>query len=98
MPFDDAVQGLDLPKKIDLLSVDVEGHELNVLRSIPFETYDFRVIIVETHQMNARGEYVWKHRDFIQINEFLLMHGYNPIWKTIGNTLYVRRIEREAVL
>ncbi len=47
--FSEAIAGLDIPRTIDLLSVDVEGHELNVLRSIPFDQYRFRAIVLETH-------------------------------------------------
>ena len=37
-------------KKIDLLSVDAEGHDLEVLRSLDFERYDPSLIAVETHK------------------------------------------------
>jgi FkbM family methyltransferase len=36
-------------KKIDVLSVDVEGHELPVLRSLDFERYQPKLLIVELH-------------------------------------------------
>lgn len=36
-------------KKIDLLSIDAEGHDLKVLQSLDFERYDPSVIAVETH-------------------------------------------------
>jgi FkbM family methyltransferase len=35
--------------EIDLLSIDVEGHELPVLRSLDFETYKPKVVVVELH-------------------------------------------------
>lgn len=37
-------------KKIDFLSVDAEGHDLEVLRSLDFERYDPSLIAVETHK------------------------------------------------
>jgi FkbM family methyltransferase len=37
LTFSEAIAGLSVPQTIDLLSIDVEGHELNVLRSIPFD-------------------------------------------------------------
>ena len=42
----------DVPGDFDLLSIDVEGHELNVLRSMNFSIYRPRLIIVEIHDLN----------------------------------------------
>lgn len=39
-------------RQIDLLSIDTEGHDLNVLRSLDFEKYKPRLVIIETHLMN----------------------------------------------
>lgn len=36
-------------QEIDLLSIDVEGHELSVLRSLNFEEYQPKVLVVELH-------------------------------------------------
>ncbi len=90
--FDEATSGISLPKVIDLLSIDVEGHELNVLRSMPFERHDFRLIILETHLLGDRGECVWKHRDLDEINRLLAQHGYRPLCMTGANTFYSRDI------
>ena len=38
-------------KKIDLLSVDAEAHDLEVLKSLDFERYDPKVIAIETHEV-----------------------------------------------
>ena len=37
---------------VDLLTVDVEGHDLNVLRSIDLNTYRPRLIVVEMHHFD----------------------------------------------
>ena len=88
--FEDAVRGIGLPQQIDLLSVDVEGHELSVLRSIPFDTYSFRAIIVETHAHTVDGSRVWTHRDLQLINDLLAAHNYSPAHTTRGNTIFIR--------
>jgi len=49
-------------REIDVLSIDVEGHELAVLRSLDFERYRPRVVIVESHsrsleELMAAAEY-----------------------------------------
>lgn len=85
--FPDALPEL-VPARIDLLSIDVEGHELKVLRSIPFERYRFGLIVVETHQYNSSRELVWRHRDYEAITGLLAGHGYRPVMVTAANTLY----------
>lgn len=39
-------------KRIDLLNIDCEGHDLAVLRSLDFERYHPRVIAVESHAVD----------------------------------------------
>lgn len=87
--FQDAIAGLDVPRIVDLLTVDVEGHELKVLQSIPFDLYQFRVIIVETHHLGADSRYLWKHRDYEQIIGLLESWGYPPIHRTVANTIFL---------
>jgi hypothetical protein len=70
--------------------VDVEGHELNVLRSVPFDRYRFRVVIVETHHQNEQGEFTWKHRDWDEIHALMAAHGYTPAYRNAVNTFYMR--------
>ncbi len=56
------------PKLIDLLSLDVEGGELEVLRGIDFEQTNFKYIVLETRSIN-------------EIREFLNSRGYKEIAK-----------------
>ena len=51
-------------KKIDLLSIDVEGHELKVLKGLEFNKYKPRVIVVEFLDLNSKK---WE----IPFNNFL---------------------------
>ena len=39
----------NIPKQFDLLCIDVEGHELEVLKSINFSTHRPKLIVVEMH-------------------------------------------------
>jgi len=87
--FADAIDGLDIPDIVDLLSIDVEGHELNVLHSIPFNRYKFRAIVLETHLQNADGSHDWKHRDLEAIESLLSAQGYVFVRKTRVNTIYL---------
>jgi FkbM family methyltransferase len=85
--FPRAIANIRVPETVDLLSLDVEGHELNVLSSIPFSEYKFRCIVVETH-LDLEGHRVWQHRDLSSINGLLSSVGYKPVISTTVNTLY----------
>ncbi len=85
--FAHAIANVRVPSIVDLLSLDVEGHELNVLRSIPFDEYKFRCIVVETH-VEREGKRIWQHRDLSAINDLLGNRGYRPAFSTTANTLY----------
>jgi FkbM family methyltransferase len=39
-------------RQIDLLTIDAEGHDLNVLKSLDFKKYKPKLVIVESHLMN----------------------------------------------
>lgn len=68
--------GLD---QIDFLSVDVEGHEIEVLRGLNFEKFKPALILIEDHLRDLRG-----HR-------FLTSRGYKLVKRTHLNNWYVRR-------
>lgn len=87
--FEDAIQGLDLPVECDLLSIDVEGHELNVLKSIDFTQHIFRAVVVETHLVDGEGRYKWSHRDLKEIESLLAKHNYEAVNRTWVNTIYL---------
>jgi FkbM family methyltransferase len=46
----------DAPKKIDLLSVDVEGAEIEVIKGINFESYKFKYILIESRNIQPISE------------------------------------------
>jgi FkbM family methyltransferase len=45
---------LEAPKTFDLLTVDVEGHDLEVLRSIDLQIYRPELIVIEMHGFDIR--------------------------------------------
>ena len=64
-------------KTIDLLSVDVEGYELEVLRGIDFNVFRPRLILLEDHVIGLE-----KHR-------FMLTKDYKLVRRTGLNSWYV---------
>ena len=45
--LNDLLEAHNCPKKIDYLSIDTEGSELEILRAFTFEDYDIDIITVE---------------------------------------------------
>ncbi len=70
------VQG-GAPRPLDFLSVDVEGHEIEVLRGFDFARWQPRLILLEDHVGNLR-----KHR-------FVKSSGYRLVRRTTLNGWYV---------
>ena len=65
------------PQTIDFLSIDVEGHEIEVLRGLDFTYWQPRLILLEDHVGNLR-----KHR-------FMRSSGYRLVRRTGHNGWYV---------
>jgi FkbM family methyltransferase len=61
-------------RSTDFVSLDVEGHELQVLQGIDFNAFKTRCFVIETHGKTA--EAVWLHKDFRALEETLNTHGY----------------------
>lgn len=89
--FDRLASIVELPHAIDLLDIDVEGHELQILRSIDFDAYSFRLIILETHTFNELRDVIWTHRDLSEMEAILDEHGYTCVYKSSANTFYMRQ-------
>ncbi len=83
--LDEILAGAHAPEPIDLLSIDVEGHELEVLRGFDFSRWRPRLILLEDHVTN-----ISKHL-------FLLRHGYALMRRTGLNGWYVPRDRAPAL-
>jgi FkbM family methyltransferase len=75
--LDDILQEAEAPAPIDLLSVDVEGHEIEVLLGFDFAHWQPRLILLEDHVENLQ-----KHR-------FLKASGYRLVRRAGNNGWYV---------
>ena len=73
----------------DLLSIDVEGHELSVLRGIDWERTPkpARAVVVETHADGPSGS--WRHKDLAAISDCLDSRGYRLVVRTANNTIWI---------
>jgi FkbM family methyltransferase len=76
---------IDLNKTIDFISLDVEGLDLEILRSIDFKRYKPRIICVETLQYSL--DQLEQKND--EIITFLLENNYSVYADTHVNTIFL---------
>lgn len=92
--LDDILEEADAPTPIDLLSIDVEGHELEVLRGFDFAYWRPRLILLEDHVANLRK------RRFLQSTGYRLVRhaGFNGWYVPIDSPLQPTSQERWEIL
>lgn len=83
--LDDILEEAEAPVPIDLLSIDVEGHELEVLEGFDFEHWQPRLILLEDHVASLS-----KHR-------YLQSAGYRLIRRVGNNGWYIPAAEPFAI-
>lgn len=72
------------PDRIDFLSLDVEGHEFDILSTFPFDRYCFELICVE-HNAYWEGNY---NKD--RIRELLISRGYRLVREIRLDDFYLK--------
>ena len=75
-------------QKIDFLNIDVEGNELNVLKSLNFEKHKPSLICIEIHNheemYNQSSDYLRRN----PIHKYLLKKRYKVVWKHEFSYIY----------
>jgi hypothetical protein len=59
------------PKLIDFFSLDVEGSELNVLKGVDFNQYNFQYLLIEITDID-KGKYIKKIKNFLKEKSYKL--------------------------
>jgi hypothetical protein len=67
------------PKKIDLLSVDAEGHDYEVLLGLDLSKYKPEIIVVEVFTKTIKDVYE------TDVYKYLNSFGYELVWYSIHN-------------
>ena len=76
LTFNDMMEDFPDVKHIDFISIDVECHEMNVLKSIDFSKFSFGLIAVETDEDSDAAKYIGKQ-------------GYRPLLRAYSDVLFV---------
>ncbi|TSC68809.1 MAG: FkbM family methyltransferase [Parcubacteria group bacterium Gr01-1014_56] len=75
------------PEGVDILSVDTEGYDLEILKSLDFGKYHPKVICVETLRHDENGNL----QKSPEINDHVLSQGYSFYADTRVNSIFVKR-------
>ncbi len=65
-------------KKIDFLNLDIEGNEINALKSINFKKYKPKLICIEIHNLQSTNNVNYYLKS--PIYKFLKSKGYKLLW------------------
>lgn len=82
--LNDILRENDAPIKIDLLSMDVEGHEIDVLNSVDMSYYDFRCICLEARTRSVESYLT------TEIHNYMKSLGYIMFCHTGHDAIYVK--------
>ncbi len=75
--------------KIDFLNIDIEGHELEVLKTLNFNHYDIKVICVEIVNYDFYSKKIKTNKN--KIFRILKKNNYILKFKTYVNYIFVKR-------
>ena len=75
------------PEGVDILSIDTEGYDLEILKSLNFAKYQPKIICVETLRHDAEGNL----KKSPEINGFLIGQRYSFYADTRVNSIFVRK-------
>lgn len=67
------------PSTIDYLSLDVEGHEYEVMKNFPFDEYTINCITVEHNEPHTGPEMQMKIRALLEAHDYVYVKGNDDI-------------------
>lgn len=89
----DKVLGAAGAGPIDFLSIDVEGHEIDVMRGLDFEKYRPSLILIEDGVRNLDKHRFLKRQGYRIVKRTGLNNWYIPNEQPFGMTFWLERLE-----
>ena len=77
--------------KIDFLNIDVEGTELNVLKSLNFKRYKPQLICIEIHNLKKMYDTNYDYLKSNDIYKYLVNKKYKVVWKKKYSFIFERK-------
>lgn len=92
-PLDTLLQENQIPTGFDVLVIDVEGHELSVLKGFSLEIYRPKMIIIEIEDEHPDMQHLEEYPDLLQRHKEIRSRienvGYKIIYKDHINSIYI---------
>jgi len=76
------------PRSFEVLSIDVEGSEMDVLNGFSIQYWSPKMVIVEVHEQHP--EEIINHRA-PEINRYFEIAGYTKTYSDVINNIYVKK-------
>jgi FkbM family methyltransferase len=92
--LDSILEEAEAPQPIDLLSIDVEGHETEVMRGFDFSRWQPLLIVVEDHVNDLRTHRYLKQNGYRLIRRL----GHNGWYVPSGERVSISRAERWEIV
>lgn len=86
--LDELLATYDIAPEFDLLVIDVEGYEWEVIRGFKIDHWRPQMVIIELHDASPKYECI--RDECLRIVDFFARHAYSPVYKDLGNTVYVK--------
>ena len=80
--------------KIDFINIDVEGVELDVLKSLNFKKFKPQLICIEIHNIKKMFDTNYKYLRLNKVYNFLIKKGYQEVWKKKYSFIFERNIKK----
>ena len=77
--------------KIDFINIDVEGYELDALKSLNFSIYKPQLICIEIHNIKKMYDTNYKYLKSNDVYNYLINKNYKVIWKNKYSFIFERK-------
>jgi len=77
--------------RIDFINIDVEGYELDALKSLNFSTYKPQLICIEIHNIKKMYDTNYKYLKSNNVYNYLIDKNYKVIWKNKYSFIFERK-------
>ena len=82
-------------EKIDFLNIDVEGAELNVLKSLNFKLYKPQLVCIEIHNSKNMYDTNYNYLKSNEIYKYLVKKRYKVVWKKKYSFIFERKNDKK---